>query len=155
MRIAVATDLTDASTDAARYAVTTSRAVDADLVVIHVIGSTDIDARPVTASRYKMTRQSNDAEPLVDEFEQRKTAELQDWFTNAVGIPEGINITYEVEFGDLPTVLWRIVGDVAADSLIVGAHGTSSVGRHLSRILLAATIPVIVVRQGILGSAVS
>ena len=150
MRIAVATDLTDASTAAARYAVIRARRVDADLVVVHVVGSTEIDTRPVVESRYRMTRRSNEAEPLVDDFEHRKTAELRDWFTNAVGIPDDIDIAYAIEFGDLPVVLWKIVAEAGADSLVVGAHGTRSVGRHLSRILLAATIPVVVVREGIL-----
>lgn len=149
MRIAVATDLTDASTDAARYAVMRAQLVDADLVVIHVIGSSEIDTRGIVSSRYQMTRHSNDAEPLVDKFEDRKIAELKDWFTNAVGIPDDIMVTYAIEFGDLPTVLWKIVDETGADSLVVGAHGTRSVGRHLSRILLAATIPVVVVREGI------
>ncbi|MEN8238151.1 MAG: universal stress protein [Actinomycetota bacterium] len=150
MRIAVATDLTNASTDAARYAVTRARRVDADLVVVHVVGSTEIDTRNVVASRYQMTRHSNEAEPLVDDFEHRKIAELRDWFTNAVGIPTDVEVTYAIEFGDLPTVLWNIVGESGADSLVVGAHGTRSVGRHLSRILLDAPIPVVVVREGIL-----
>jgi len=150
MRIAIATDLTDASTDAARYAVTRAQRVDADLVVIHVVGSTELHTSNVSASRYQMTRRSNDAEPLVDDFEERKIAELQAWFTNAVGIPEDLEITYAIEFGDLPTVIWSIVGETGADSLVVGAHGTRSVGRHLSRILLDARIPVVVVREGIL-----
>ena len=150
MRIAVATDLTEASTDAARYAVTRAHRVNADLVVVHVVGSKEIDTRPLVESRYRMTRRSNDAEPLVDEFQKRKTAELKEWFTNAVGIPAHLDVTYAVEFGDLPTVLWKIVSSTGAESLVVGAHGTRSVGRHLSRILLAATIPVVVVREGIL-----
>lgn len=150
MRIAIATDLTEASTDAARYAVTRARLVDADIVVVHVIGSAEIDTRPLVESRYQMTRDSNDPKSLVDDFEHRSIAELQDWFTNAVGIPEDVDVTYAIKFGDLPTVLWKIVGETGADSLVVGAHGTRSVGRHLSRILLAATIPVVVVREGIL-----
>ncbi len=153
MRIVVATDLTDASTDAARYAVAQARRVNADLVVAHVVGSTEIDTRPVVASRYQMSRHSSDAEPLVGDFEHDKTAELRDWFTDAVDIPEDVDIAYAIEFGDLPAVIWKIVGETGADSLVVGAHGTHSVGRHLSRILLAATIPVVVVRQGVLGSA--
>lgn len=150
MRIAVATDLTDASTDAARYAIMRARLVGADLVVVHVIGSTEIDTRPVVESRYSMSRTSTEAVPLVDEFEQRKTKELSGWFTNAVGVPEDVAVTYTIEFGDLPTVLWKIIDEVGANSLVVGAHGTHSVGRHLSRILLAATVPVVVVREGIM-----
>ena len=150
MRIAVATDLTDASTDAARYAVIRARRVDADLVVLHVVGSTEIDTWPVVGSRYQMSRKSTDAKPLVDDFEKRKIKELRNWFTNAVGTPEDVDITYAIEFGDLPTVLWKIVEETGADSLVVGAHGTRSVGRHLSRILLDAKIPVVVVREGIM-----
>ncbi len=150
MRIAVATDLTDASTDAARYAVTRAGSLNADLTVIHVVGSTEIDTRTVVASRYQMSRTSVNAEPVADDFEHQKVAELRDWFTNAVDIPDDVDITYAIKFGDLPTVLWNIVTETGADSLVVGAHGTQSVGRHLSRILLNATIPVVVVREGIL-----
>lgn len=150
MQIAVATDLADASTDAARYAVTLAKRVDANLCVVHVVGSTEIDTRRLVASRYQMTRNSNDPDPVVGDFEHRKANELADWFTNAVGIPTDVEITYAIEFGDLPTVLWRIVAEAEADMLVVGARGTRSVGRHLSRIILDATIPVVVVREGIL-----
>ena len=155
MRIVVATDLTDASTDAARYGVGRAEKLGADLVVAHVVGSAGIDTREVVASRYKMSRHSNDPDSLVDEFTATKIGELRDWFTNAVGIPETIDVSFAIDFGDLPTVIWKIVDETGADSLVVGSHGTHSVGRHLSRILLAATIPVVVVRQGVLGSATS
>ncbi|VAV96059.1 hypothetical protein MNBD_ACTINO01-2079, partial [hydrothermal vent metagenome] len=45
MRIVLATDLTDSSIDAARYAVRRARLLDADITVAHVVGSTDIDTR--------------------------------------------------------------------------------------------------------------
>ena len=150
MRIAVATDLTDASIDAAKYAVIRARRVDADLVVVHVVGSPEIDTRRLVESRYQMTRETGDAKPVVDEFEHRKLEELKEWFTKATGGANGINTSYAIEVGDLPTVLWKIVAEAGADSLVLGAHGTRSVGRHLSRILLAAPIPVVVVRQGIM-----
>ncbi len=149
MRIVIATDLTDSSTDAARYAVTLAKRVGASITVAHVVGSTDIDTTPVIAYRYQMHKPEPDAKSVVDRFEREKAAEVQRWFEDVAGDLDGVDVSYAVEFGDLPDVIWRIVGDVEADSLIVGVHGRQSVGRHLSRILLDATIPVVVVRRGI------
>ncbi len=150
MRIVIATDLTDSSADAARYAVTLAKQDGAGVTVAHVIGSTDIDTTPVIAYRYQMHRPEPDAKSVVDKFEREKAAEVRRWFEDVVGEMDGVDVSYTMEFGDLPDVIWRIVDDVEADSLIVGVHGRQSVGRHLSRILLDATIPVVVVREGII-----
>lgn len=148
MRIVIATDLTESSSDAARYGVTRARQLGADVTVAHVLGLTDISVRPMLANRYRMRDPETEAEPVVEEFERKKAAEVKSWFKSVVGDVGGVEITYLVEFGDLPVVIWRIVEEVGADSLVVGARGRQSVGRHLSRIILDATIPVIVVRDG-------
>ncbi len=149
MRIVLATDLTDSSIDAARYAVRRARLLDADITVAHVVGSTDIDTREATSFRYQMRREEPDAKPIVEEFEHAKANEVRTWFEGAAGDVSTIAVSYAIEFGDLPTVIWEIVEEVEADSIVVGVHGHHSVGRHLTRILLDAPIPVVVVRQGI------
>jgi len=150
MGIVIATDLTDSSTDAARYAVTLAKRDGVGITVAHVIGSTDIDTTPVIAYRYQMHQPEPDARSVVNEFEREKAAEVKRWFEDIAGELDGVDVSYAVEFGDLPDVIWRIVGNVEADSLIVGVHGHQSVGRHVNRILLDATIPVVVVREGII-----
>ncbi len=152
MRIVIATDLTDSSADAARYAVTLAKRDEAGVTVAHVIGSTDIDTTPVIAYRYQMHQPEQNAKSVVDQFEREKAAEVKRWFEDVAGELNGVDVSYTMEFGDLPDVIWRIVGEVGADSLIVGVHGRQSVGRHLSRILLDATIPVVVVREGIIAA---
>ncbi len=149
MRIVLATDLTDSSVDAARYAVGRARLIGADITVAHVVGSTDIDTRDAISFRYQMRREEPDAKPIVEEFEHAKANEVHSWFEDAVGDFSDIGISYAIEFGDLPTVIWDIVDEVEANSIVVGVHGRHSVGRHLTRILLDATIPVVVVRAGI------
>lgn len=149
MRIVLATDLTDSSVDAARYAVTRARLIDADITVAHVVGSTDIDTRDAISFRYQMRREEPDAKPVVEEFEHAKANEVRTWFEDAAGDLDDVGVSYAIEFGDLPEVIWHIVDEVNADSIVVGVHGRHSVGRHLTRILLDATIPVVVVRKGI------
>lgn len=148
MRIVIATDLTESSSDAARFAVIRARLLDAELTVAHVLGSPDISGRPILATRYQIHSSQKDAEPVVEEFERKKLANVKNWMQSVVADMEGVEIDFLVEFGDLPDVIWRIVDEVQADSIVVGARGRQSVGRHLSRILLDATIPVIVVRDG-------
>ena len=149
MRIVLATDLTDSSADAARYAVARARLVGGDITVAHVVGSTDIDTRDAISFRYQMRREEPDAKPIVEEFENAKADEVRRWFESTAGDLSEIGISYAIEFGDLPEVIWSIVEEVDATSLVVGVHGRHSVGRHLTRILLDAAIPVVVVRQGI------
>jgi len=149
MRIVLATDLTDSSVDAARYAVARATLIDADITVAHVVGSTDIDTRDAISFRYQMRREEPDAKPIVEEFEHAKANEVRSWFEDAVGDLTGVGVSYAIEFGDLPEVIWHIVDEVDADSIVVGVHGRHSVGRHLTRILLDARIPVVVVRQGL------
>ncbi|MFV1999769.1 MAG: universal stress protein [Acidimicrobiia bacterium] len=149
MRIVIATDLTESSLDAARYGVQRARLADASVTVAHVVGSTDIDTRDAISYRYQMRRQEPDAKPVVEEFVQAKANEVQAWFEDTVGDVIDLDIEYAIEFGDLPDVIWHIVKEAKADSIVVGVHGRHGVGRHLTRILLDATIPVVVVRQGI------
>ncbi len=149
MRIIIATDLTDSSADAARYGVAAAKQSGASITVAHVVGSADIDPAPVAAYRYQMHDPEPDARSVVDEFETEKAAEVSRWFSEVAGVLEDVDVSYAIDFGDLPDVIWRVVSETAADSLIVGVHGSQGVGRHLSRILLDATIPVVVVRQGI------
>jgi nucleotide-binding universal stress UspA family protein len=149
MRVVLATDLARSSVDAARYAVAQARLIGADITVAHVVGSTDIDTRDAISFRYQMRREEPDAKPIVEEFEDAKANEVRAWFEDAAGDLSEIGVSYAIEFGDLPEVIWHIVDEVSADSIVVGVHGRHSVGRHLTRILLNATIPVIVVRQGI------
>ena len=152
MRMVIATDLTRASVDAARYAMAQARRVGADLIVAHVVGSSEIDTAPVAAYRYQIHEPEPDARPVVDEYQREKLAAVKRWFHEAVGDPDGVMVSYEIAFGDLPEVLRSIVTDAAAESLTVGVRGHDSVGRRLSRILLDAPVPVVVVREGILGS---
>jgi len=149
VRIVIATDLTESSFDAASYGVKRARLLDASLTVAHVVGSTDIDTRDAISYRYQMRREESDAKPVVEEFVHAKKDELRAWFNETVGDVNDLDVTYVIEFGDLPDVIWHIVKEVNADSIVVGVHGRHGVGRHLSRILLDATIPVVVVRQGI------
>lgn len=148
MRIVIATDLTESSSDAARYAITRARQLNCEVTVAHVLGSPDIGIRPILTNRYRMRDPEMEVEPAVEEFERKKSAELRSWFGDVIGDVDDLEIDFLVEFGDLPAVIWRMVEEIGADSLVVGAHGRQSVGRHLSRILLDATIPVIVVREG-------
>jgi len=149
VRIVIATDLTESSLDAARYGVKRARLLDASVTVAHVVGSTDIDTRDAISYRYRMRREKPDAKPVVEEFAEAKANEVRAWFEESVGDVSDLDIEYAIEFGDLPDVIWHIVKKVNADSIVVGVHGRHGVGRHLTRILLDATIPVVVVRQGI------
>lgn len=148
MRIVIATDLTESSSDAARYAAIRARQLGAELTVAHVLGSPDISTRPILATRYQIHRSEIEQVPAVEEFERKKMTEVTEWFSSEVTDADDIEVDFIIEFGDLPDVVWRIVAEVQADSIVVGARGRQNVGRHLSRILLDATIPVIVVRDG-------
>lgn len=149
VRIVIATDLTESSLDAALYGIRRARLVDASVTVAHVVGSTDIDTRDAISYRYQRRREEPDAKSVVEELVEAKTNEVRAWFEETVGDASDLDITYAIEFGDLPDVIWHIVKEVNADSIVVGVHGRHGVGRHVSRILLDATIPVVVVRQGI------
>ncbi len=119
MHIVLATDLTDSSVDAARYAVARARLIDADLTVAHVVGSADIDTRDAISFRYQMRRHEPDAKPIVEEFEHAKANEVREWFEEAAGDVSGIAVSYAIEFGDLPEVIWSIVEEVDATSIVV------------------------------------
>lgn len=150
MRIVVATDLTDASADAARYAIRRARQLGLGVTVAHVVGSQDVDPLPLVSHRYQIHEPAEAAQSVVEDAKHEFADEVRTWFNDTVKDPDEIDIEYAVEFGDLPEVLWRIASDVEARFVVVGVHGRQSVGRKLSRILLDATLPVVVVKNGTL-----
>ncbi|MEN8041334.1 MAG: universal stress protein [Actinomycetota bacterium] len=153
MRIVVATDLTDASADAARYAVRRARQLSLGITVVHVVGSQDVDVLPLVSHRYQIHEPEPAGQSVVDDAKADFARESRAWFEETVDDLDGIDVDHAVEFGDLPEVLWRIASEKDARIVVVGVKGRQSVGRKLSRILLDATRPVVVVRQGTLAEA--
>ena len=145
--VLLATDLTDTTAAAGRVALDHARTRGAPLVVLHVVGSAQLDPAPIAAHRYRLHEPEDAARDLVADLERERLTAIRDWFHEVVGDPDGVSASYELAFGDLPEVVHAVADELGADEVVVGARA-GLVGRKLSRLISAATRPVVVVPEG-------